>query len=188
MPLKPCRECGAQVSTEAESCEHCGTFSHATGNVNKKTVFTLISVLFLIVLALEVAGHLSAEEAGPPTANQDRRVTHNSDGTVTTEFGNMTMTKRLVDWPSWMTSWSQCVDRAKSLSQMYGFSPPLGLEPKYKNEVHGSSDHYHVALSFRCAHENGIRKVEINLVSFSENPPPTPPRELLDKLARDFQS
>ena len=71
------------------------------------------------------------------------------------------MTKRLVDWPSWMTSWSQCVDRAKSLSQMYGFSPPLGLEPKYKNEVHGSSDHYHVALSFRCAHENGIAKLKL---------------------------
>jgi hypothetical protein len=187
MPLKPCRECGTQVSAEAESCALCGTFSHATGNVNKKTVFALISVLFLIVLALEAVGRLSAEESGPPMANQDRRVTHNSDGTVTTESGNMTMTKRLVDWPSWMTSWSQCVDRAKSLNQMYGFSPP-GLEPKYKNEVHGSSDHYHVALSFRCAHENGIRKVEINLVSFSENPPPTPPRELLDKLARDFQS
>jgi len=24
MPLEPCRECGKSVSTEAESCPHCG--------------------------------------------------------------------------------------------------------------------------------------------------------------------
>ena len=27
MALKPCRECGAQVSTEAEVCPHCGVRS-----------------------------------------------------------------------------------------------------------------------------------------------------------------
>jgi hypothetical protein len=32
MALKPCRECGAQVSTEAEVCPHCGVRSPTASN------------------------------------------------------------------------------------------------------------------------------------------------------------
>lgn len=64
MALKPCRECGAQVSTEAEVCPHCGVhFPAATdplaalapsGNKHGKITgfgwFTLVLVGGIIVL------------------------------------------------------------------------------------------------------------------------------------------
>ena len=33
MALKPCRECGAQVSTEAVSCPHCGIGEPASAKI-----------------------------------------------------------------------------------------------------------------------------------------------------------
>jgi hypothetical protein len=81
------------------------------------------------------------------------------------------------------------MDRAKTVSIKYGFTPPLGLEwpnSPQPNEINVASTHYHMALTWTCSYDGDERKVNINLASFRSEPPPVSPRELLDKLAEEF--
>jgi hypothetical protein len=42
MPLKPCRDCKQQISTEAESCPHCG---RPTGNKLNPLIFLYLGMI-----------------------------------------------------------------------------------------------------------------------------------------------
>ena|ERR1035437_6106157 len=77
MALKPCRECGAQVSTEAEVCPHCGVRSPTatdplaalapSGNKQGKITgfgwFTLVLVGGIIVLFVFFSNEAPKETA-----------------------------------------------------------------------------------------------------------------------------
>lgn len=61
MPLKPCRECGNQVSTEATKCPHCGVplkegFIDVMGGLKKDSPlernWNLRITIILVILAL----------------------------------------------------------------------------------------------------------------------------------------
>jgi ribosomal protein L40E len=56
MALKPCRECGQQVSTEAETCPHCGvrspTVTPLSDSASKKRASPTALLVFLILISI----------------------------------------------------------------------------------------------------------------------------------------
>jgi hypothetical protein len=60
MALKPCKECGQQISTEAKTCPHCGK-----ANPTGKLSFAQIGCLSIIVLWL--IGRITAGNLDTPT-------------------------------------------------------------------------------------------------------------------------
>jgi hypothetical protein len=56
MALKPCRECGEQVSTESAHCPHCGvphpTTSHAEQGQNWAIAILITAVIFTVGMVL----------------------------------------------------------------------------------------------------------------------------------------
>jgi ribosomal protein L40E len=69
MALKPCRECGQEVSTDAKSCPHCGT-KHPTGKRKPLGCGMLILVIVLGGIAASVF-----DTGGPSESerSEDRR-------------------------------------------------------------------------------------------------------------------
>jgi len=66
MALKPCRECGAQVSTEAEVCPHCGVRSPTA--TSTATVNPIAKRAVLVVIGLFVASSvLTMLTKSPPS-------------------------------------------------------------------------------------------------------------------------
>jgi uncharacterized membrane protein YvbJ len=56
MPLKPCRECGANVSKEAQTCPHCGAphptkdKSAAPDPITKTSWLMIAGIAFILTL------------------------------------------------------------------------------------------------------------------------------------------
>lgn len=71
MALKPCRECGQQVSSEAAACPACGCSKPVRQWGFFKIFFT---TLFLFVSGLSLIGALAVDPA-PPTQTQPKRLT-----------------------------------------------------------------------------------------------------------------
>jgi len=194
MALKPCRECGARVSTREEICPHCGVHSPTADNpiakISSNSVETRISnairralgIMLVVVFlgAIFLNWLLPKEDNGVQTASSADNPKHSSEV--------MTTTSRDIRWPDWMSSFQQCMDRAKDISTKYGFAHPLGVgdwRSAQPNEINVVSIHYNMALTWTCSYA-GERKVNINLASFRSEPPPISPRELIDKLAEEF--
>jgi hypothetical protein len=82
MALKPCRECRAQVSTEAKSCPHCGVKSPTVSRLGqeiRKAIRGIATLVILVSIALVLAVNnfsgnhdratvASVEEAATPAA------------------------------------------------------------------------------------------------------------------------
>jgi hypothetical protein len=77
MALKPCRECGQQVSTEAVSCPHCGAPLRSTAIPTPEPVptkrdnggcvasgFRILGVLWAIVGVISIFNIFKAPDAG----------------------------------------------------------------------------------------------------------------------------
>jgi hypothetical protein len=83
MALKPCRECGQQVSTEAEVCPHCGVrvptaadpvaaLSVSGGKQDKsRGCLPVIGVLIVIVVALVAVGSVNSPNKTAPSCVSD---------------------------------------------------------------------------------------------------------------------
>ena len=56
MALKPCRECGASISTEAQTCPHCGAphrtkdKSAAPDPITKTSWWMIAGIMFILAL------------------------------------------------------------------------------------------------------------------------------------------
>jgi hypothetical protein len=73
MALKPCRECGAEISTLAKTCPHCGVSSPA---INIKAVVAggallAFLLLFIVVLAASSGGSRGDRIVPSPTCRND---------------------------------------------------------------------------------------------------------------------
>jgi hypothetical protein len=75
MALKPCRECGRQVSTSAETCPHCGirspVASSGKGSSGKGDQHGVLGVIFFVIIAGFIALWAFGKTEGPqetPTA------------------------------------------------------------------------------------------------------------------------
>jgi hypothetical protein len=64
MALRPCRECGKEVSTEAKQCPHCGV-SNPTKSKTPNNQAAAVGCLVLIVIAI-VIGVASSGDGGSP--------------------------------------------------------------------------------------------------------------------------
>ena len=76
MALKPCRECGKEVSTEAKQCIHCSV-KHPTANSAWVTVKGLVGSAFMLGLVwlvwTVINGSESDSNAPPPTPEVQAR-------------------------------------------------------------------------------------------------------------------
>lgn len=78
MALKPCKECGREISTEAKTCPHCGK-----GSPTRRTTrlgLVLVGVLVLSVYSAfsmkrlpESTGRSAPEVVAPPVASREER-------------------------------------------------------------------------------------------------------------------
>ena len=78
MALRPCRECGVQVSTAAKRCPHCGIKlpSVASWSERKHPVLSAAFFLFVVagvVLAIRASQHVAEGESGA-TASTAREI------------------------------------------------------------------------------------------------------------------
>jgi RNA polymerase subunit RPABC4/transcription elongation factor Spt4 len=68
MALKPCRQCGKELSTEAEACPHCGA------KVRKPTsVLTWIGAIILAIIVFNVLTAVVPDSSGPSTYEIERQ-------------------------------------------------------------------------------------------------------------------
>ena len=64
MPLKPCRECAREISTDARSCPHCGKRAPMTAPPSKKAM----AVAVMAIIAVFVGYVRSPATTGPPAS------------------------------------------------------------------------------------------------------------------------
>ena len=74
MALVPCRECGKEVSDQAEKCPYCGIKTPSAKHRKIKLAITLIVVL-LVVGASAWAYHRVSQIFSPPSASDSTVVT-----------------------------------------------------------------------------------------------------------------
>lgn len=120
MALKPCRECGKEVSTEATTCPHCGvsqpTKSAASRNLSG---FQGCAVILLLVVAAGVVSSILAPATRSPRQRTAARVP-DLTATVRSTATDVRITNGdSFDWtnctvrlnPTLTGSWSQRVGR-----------------------------------------------------------------------------
>ena len=72
MALKPCRECGKEVSTKAKTCPQCG-ISHPTSQLDRGTKQALGCLALIIVVV--VIGQIGSQSSAPPATNNAQTAT-----------------------------------------------------------------------------------------------------------------
>ncbi|WP_312514990.1 hypothetical protein [Massilia sp.] len=65
MALKPCAECGARISTEAEACPHCGAKPRATMGPIRRLILGLIAVSIAVSVFSPKGKDEPIEKPGP---------------------------------------------------------------------------------------------------------------------------
>ena len=81
MALEPCRECGREVSTEAQTCPHCGV-GHPAGvpepprapAQGRRRVWSSLGCLGLLLLLLWIIGEGGRDQPPPLALGQSYRV------------------------------------------------------------------------------------------------------------------
>ena len=97
MPLRPCRECGQQVSDKAEKCPHCGIKDPGRRPTSTFGVLVILGVIFFGAVAI---------------SNND------SNKTATTE---KTSSKEIAPPPPACTAdWQKCVDNEDLINHFRG--------------------------------------------------------------------
>ena len=72
MALKPCRECGKEVSTKAKTCPQCGV-PHPTSQLDPGTKQALGCLALIIVVVVIVK--IGSETSAPPATNNAQTAT-----------------------------------------------------------------------------------------------------------------
>jgi hypothetical protein len=90
MALKPCRECGAQVSTAAETCPHCGVkrpVKSPASSVGCLVVFVIAAVIGLGIFL--VPGPTPEEKANKDAEEAQRKASFSADYNTLSSVGAM---------------------------------------------------------------------------------------------------
>lgn len=66
MALKPCRQCGQQIATDAKVCPHCGTAKPGKSFHARRGLLLVIVLLVAVVLVARQVGPATEETPMPP--------------------------------------------------------------------------------------------------------------------------